>query len=470
MIYKFVIHLHSTYSYDGTLTLVEIKDGLIKYGINICFMTEHAHKGMNENKYNKFVDECNNLSDDNFKMIPGLEYNSSDGPHVLVPSLYKFIQKTGSSVEEIGKFAKENSTISILAHPRRQQYEIDKYLNFVDGIELINTNYEKFGDLKHNRYFLKMIKNNSMKFFGLDFHLLHQFKDLKEYSNTIEVNKKIKDISIQDIINSKILFQNNSIKNFNRIKKMKQIIKQIFDKYLKYFVLKNYTKKIKKIYSQKNVIYPKPLQIQLTDKILILAPHADDESIGCGGLLLKYPEQCKVVCLTDGRLSDPNVPMNELMRIRKEEFISAMNFTLIEDYQFLNIQDGNLLNEFDRFKEIDFESYDYIFIPNILDQHPDHKAVGIHLAKLLKSKNLKKMKICIYEVWNALALPNSFIDISDISEKKKDMVSLYQSQTKHIDYQNRILSLNNYRGMSVGVDYAEVYSCVSIDDFLEMME
>lgn len=217
------------------------------------------------------------------------------------------------------------------------------------------------------------------------------------------------------------------------------------------------------------VIYPKPLQIESTDKILVLAPHADDESIGCGGFLFKYAKQCKVVCLTDGRLGDPNVPMNELMRIRKEEFISAMNFAVVEDYQFLNIQDGNLLNEFDRFKEIDFESYDYIFIPNILDQHPDHKAVGIHLAKLLKSKKIKS-KICMYEVWNALALPNSYIDISDIPEKKKEMVSLYQSQTKHIDYQNRILSLNNYRGMSVGAEFAEVYSCVSATEFLEMME
>lgn len=469
MTYRFVIHLHSIYSYDGTLTLSEIKNELIKYGVNICFMTEHAHNGMNENKYNKFVEECKSLSDENFKMVPGLEYNSSDGPHILVPSLYKFTQKTGCSVEEIGKFAKENGTISVFAHPRRQQYEIDKFLNFVIGIELINTNYEKLGDLKHNEYFSKMLKSKYMKFFGLDFHLLYQFKDLNSYINILKSNKKIKDISIQDVTNSKIFFQNNSIENFNRTNKMKQIVKQIFQKYSRFFIFKNYIKRVKKIYSQQNVIYPKPLKINNTDKILILAPHADDESIGCGGLLLKYAKQCVVVCLTDGRLGDPNMPMNELMRIRKEEFIGVMNFSKVKDYQFLNLQDGNLINEFDKFSKIDFENFDFIFIPNILDQHPDHKAVGIHLAKLLKSKKIKS-KICMYEVWNALALPNSYIDISDIPEKKKEMVSLYQSQTKHIDYQNRILSLNNYRGMSVGAEFAEVYSCVSATEFLEMME
>lgn len=229
------------------------------------------------------------------------------------------------------------------------------------------------------------------------------------------------------------------------------------------------SKKLRNIYKDNEVIYPKPLKINNTDKILILAPHADDESIGCGGFLFKYAKQCKVVCLTDGRFGDPNMPMNELMRIRKEEFIGAMNFSKVKDYQFLNLQDGNLINEFDKFSKIDFENFDFIFIPNILDQHPDHKAVGIHLAKLLKSKKIK-LKICMYEVWNALALPNSYIDISDISQKKKEMVSLYQSQTKHIDYQNRILSLNNYRGMSVGAEFAEVYSCVSATEFLEMME
>lgn len=243
--------------------------------------------------------------------------------------------------------------------------------------------------------------------------------------------------------------------NSNKKKDM-ELIKIIYKKIISYL-------------KSSNVIYPKPLKINNTDKILILAPHADDESIGCGGLLLKYAKQCVVVCLTDGRLGDPNMPMNELMRIRKEEFIGAMNFSKVKDFQFLNLQDGNLINEFDKFSKIDFENFDFIFIPNILDQHPDHKAVGIHLAKLLKSKKIKS-KICMYEVWNALALPNSYIDISDITEKKKEMVSLYQSQTKHIDYQNRILSLNNYRGMSVGAEFAEVYSCVSATEFLEMMK
>ena len=42
------------------------------------------------------------------------------------------------------------------------------------------------------------------------------------------------------------------------------------------------------------------LEIKPNDKCLIIAPHADDESIGCGGILLKYLQNCEVVVLTDG--------------------------------------------------------------------------------------------------------------------------------------------------------------------------
>lgn len=42
------------------------------------------------------------------------------------------------------------------------------------------------------------------------------------------------------------------------------------------------------------------LEIEPNDKCLIIAPHADDESIGCGGILLKYPQNFEVVVLTDG--------------------------------------------------------------------------------------------------------------------------------------------------------------------------
>ena len=70
-------------------------------------------------------------------------------------------------------------------------------------------------------------------------------------------------------------------------------------------------KKLRNIYNDNQVIYPKPLQIQSTDKILILAPHADDESIGCGGLLLKYGSQVEAICITNCKTGNPKVSEKE---------------------------------------------------------------------------------------------------------------------------------------------------------------
>ena len=50
-----------------------------------------------------------------------------------------------------------------------------------------------------------------------------------------------------------------------------------------------------------------PLVIKETEKILIVAPHPDDESIGTGGLLSLYSNQCDVIVMTDGRYGNTEI-------------------------------------------------------------------------------------------------------------------------------------------------------------------
>jgi LmbE family N-acetylglucosaminyl deacetylase len=63
-------------------------------------------------------------------------------------------------------------------------------------------------------------------------------------------------------------------------------------------------------------------------KRLVIAPHMDDESMGCGGLMAKYPDECAVVTVTD---SGP---------VRDEEHARAMKILGVTEFRNLRFEDG----------------------------------------------------------------------------------------------------------------------------------
>ena len=67
------------------------------------------------------------------------------------------------------------------------------------------------------------------------------------------------------------------------------------------------------------------INIKCDDKILIIAPHPDDECIGCGGLLSLYPEKCSVVVMTDGSQGNINVDPEQEAIIRKNQLLLCLS-------------------------------------------------------------------------------------------------------------------------------------------------
>lgn len=236
---------------------------------------------------------------------------------------------------------------------------------------------------------------------------------------------------------------------------------------LKKILFKKLTYKFAELATSIN-LKPKELQINPETKCLCLAPHADDESIGMGGLLSLYPKNFDVILLTDGRKGIKDLPVEEVIKIRDEEFKNAMGVNAgINEYKFLHIKDKQLIDNFDLFKTINLEKYDYIFVPNIIDQHPDHKAVSLLLNKLLNSaaKTKPNLQICFYEVWSTLGLVNAFVDISGVIESKIAMINCYKSQTAQKDYEYYALGLNQYRGMFKNKKYVEAFCILELNNF-----
>lgn len=193
-------------------------------------------------------------------------------------------------------------------------------------------------------------------------------------------------------------------------------------------------------------------------KALCIAPHPDDESIGMGGVLSKYKDNFDVICLTDGSKGIKNQNSEDVVHTRQVEFENALKVAGISNIKNLGIEDKGVFNAYDKFSQIDISKYDYIFIPNFIDTHFDHRSCFIHLQKMLREKKYKSdLKILFYEVWGTLTTPNVLVDISDVVDVKSEMIKCYASQLDRKDYLNAILGLNKYRGLTKNKAYCEAF-------------
>ena len=176
------------------------------------------------------------------------------------------------------------------------------------------------------------------------------------------------------------------------------------------------------------------------EKCLCLAPHADDESIG----------------------GVKSVSVEEAIKIRKNEFSNAMTSAGVNSFQIFNAEDKHLIEYYEQFKTIPVEKYDYIFIPNMLDQHPDHKAVSLFLKRLIdETKHKSNLKIAFYEVWTTLALPNAFVDITSVKYKKETLINSHKSQIEQKNYT---------KGLQKNRDFAEAFCIVDVPVFKKMCD
>ena len=65
-----VLHVHSTYSYDGKESLLSLRNFLVEKGISFCCLTEHTDY-LTLEEAQRFAQECRALSTGTFLFIPG---------------------------------------------------------------------------------------------------------------------------------------------------------------------------------------------------------------------------------------------------------------------------------------------------------------------------------------------------------------------------------------------------------------
>lgn len=202
-----------------------------------------------------------------------------------------------------------------------------------------------------------------------------------------------------------------------------------------------------------------PINVSKKDKIVVIAPHPDDECIGVGGLLALYPELCDVIVLTDGRQGQKNIAPEEVKELRKKEFEDEMLYAQIHSYKMLGYKDGTLLQHIECLDNIDLSTYTKIFIPWGDDNHPDHSAGYICAIERIKQQRIDKAEVYQYEVHVPFHDISHMLDITSVVEKKIKLIQFHKTQLAAVDYDQIAKALGKYRACQCNLPekYLETY-------------
>jgi len=220
--------------------------------------------------------------------------------------------------------------------------------------------------------------------------------------------------------------------------------------------------------------------------VLIISPHADDEIIGCGGVISKYTKigiGVNVLILTNANKGAPEkYSKNDIQEIREESKFA--NKLIGTKKLFFENLPGLILNQYPMYKiselinkYISIIKPEIVFIPSPNDLHLDHKTIfNASKVSLRFNKKSSIKKILSYEVlseteWNEHENsfnPNYFVQLneSDVNNKVKSFLK-YKSQVKkfpHPRSKEAIINLAKVRGSQVFMKYAEAFKVEKILD------
>lgn len=192
---------------------------------------------------------------------------------------------------------------------------------------------------------------------------------------------------------------------------------------------------------------------------LVVAPHPDDESLGCGGaiaLLQSLNCAVQVLVISDGTLSHPRsrrYPAPVLQALREQESLCAVAKLGVkpEAVTFLRLKDGSVpLKGVAGFEEAVSRCCKYvaalrpdtIILPWRRDPHPDHRAswglISMALAKLNLSPRLLEYPIWDWDPTQRSDTPIDSeikawrIDISKVLPQKLQAIAAHRSQTTNL--------------------------------------
>jgi N-acetylglucosamine malate deacetylase 1 len=220
---------------------------------------------------------------------------------------------------------------------------------------------------------------------------------------------------------------------------------------------------------------------RIRNTVLVIAVHPDDETLGCGGTILKHKaEGDKIYWLLITNIHEINGFESKVVSKRQHEIkdvaaIYEFNDTFMLDFptaQLDKIQTGEIINAISQI--IAKIKPTVIYLPNSNDVHSDHRIAfqaAYSCTKNFRFPSIKRILVMetISETDFAPAnsgkvfIPNYYVDITKYLEKKLAIFSIYESEIMSDPFPRSISSIKalaRYRGSRIGKKYAEAFMLI----------
>ncbi|HVR28677.1 MAG TPA: PIG-L family deacetylase [Thermoanaerobaculia bacterium] len=216
---------------------------------------------------------------------------------------------------------------------------------------------------------------------------------------------------------------------------------------------------------------------------VVLAPHYDDEVLGCGGLLAQLGRsgtKIHVVFLSEGSGGIEEVGDRRAYAARRRaESEEAARALGVASSEHLGLRDGSLASSRAALRAgieraLLERRPDLVLVPSPLETTNDHRVTFAALHDVLAALGagapgggaLAEARVLVYEV-NHPAHPDLLVDVTRSRQAIEAAMSCYRSQLERHDYLGAALGLRRYRCLTLapGVELAEAFRRLRIDDF-----
>jgi LmbE family N-acetylglucosaminyl deacetylase len=226
----------------------------------------------------------------------------------------------------------------------------------------------------------------------------------------------------------------------------------------------------------RNELTPLELPVTGLKRILMLAPHQDDETIGAGGALLLAAAagaKIDVLYITDGSSGKRDDAWVTVRNQEAQKVCDRLGATM-HHLGISNAKPEPKVRHLERLSNLMHElKPDVLMTPWLLDSPAKHRLVH-HLLWLAEQYcGLPATEVWGYQVHNAV-LPNGYVDITAVAEQKRMLLECFRSQNENwTNYTHIAMGMaawNAHLIRSTEPRYLEVFNVLPLDESLKLVE